>query len=108
MSRSVSAPSSVTKTSPCWNGFIVPGATCAQQVAETGGGQTLAERGRHPARDEDVPRDVYLLSGSPVRRDHHGLLRYHPGVDSESLSQRVGGAGKFSGSLPRRGAQLVG
>src|SRR5699024_5282163 len=47
-----------------------PQATCAQQVAETGGGQTLAERGRHPARDEDVPRDVYLLSGSPVRRDH--------------------------------------
>src|SRR5919202_1487933 len=25
MSRSVSAPSSVTKTSPCWNGLIVPG-----------------------------------------------------------------------------------
>src|SRR3954451_22174605 len=27
MSRSVSAPSSVTKTSPCWKGFIVPGST---------------------------------------------------------------------------------
>src|ERR1700749_43480 len=27
MSRSVSAPSSVTNTSPCWNGLIVPGAT---------------------------------------------------------------------------------
>src|SRR6478609_9987007 len=27
MSRSVSAPSFVTKTSPCWNGFIVPGST---------------------------------------------------------------------------------
>src|SRR3954462_12870385 len=27
MSRSVSAPSLVTKTSPCWNGFIVPGST---------------------------------------------------------------------------------
>src|SRR5829696_2408662 len=27
MSRSVSAPSSVTKTSSCWNGFIVPGST---------------------------------------------------------------------------------
>src|SRR5687768_7314162 len=27
MSRSVSAPSSVTKTSPCWNGFMVPGST---------------------------------------------------------------------------------
>src|SRR6478735_8290925 len=27
MSRSVSAASSVTNTSPCWNGFIVPGAT---------------------------------------------------------------------------------
>src|SRR6266516_5040220 len=27
MSRSVSVPSSVTKTSPCWNGFIVPGST---------------------------------------------------------------------------------
>src|SRR3984893_3663273 len=26
-SRSVSAPSSVTKTSPCWNGLIVPGST---------------------------------------------------------------------------------
>src|SRR5450432_137578 len=27
MSRSVSAPSSVTKTSPCWVGFMVPGST---------------------------------------------------------------------------------
>src|SRR3954451_20335217 len=27
MSKSVSAPSSVTNTSPCWNGFIVPGST---------------------------------------------------------------------------------
>src|SRR3954447_13741117 len=27
MSRSVSAPSSVTNTSPCWNGFMVPGST---------------------------------------------------------------------------------
>src|SRR5215217_4730924 len=27
MSRSVSAPSSVTNTSPCWNGDIVPGST---------------------------------------------------------------------------------
>src|SRR6201991_4459096 len=27
MSRSVSAPSLVTKTSPCWNGFMVPGST---------------------------------------------------------------------------------
>src|SRR5215212_9230432 len=27
MSRSVSAPSSVTKTSPCWKGDIVPGST---------------------------------------------------------------------------------
>src|SRR5580765_5723783 len=27
MSRSVSAPSSVTKTSPCWNGDMVPGST---------------------------------------------------------------------------------
>src|SRR3989441_5935640 len=27
MSRSVSAPSSVTKTSPCWWGLIVPGST---------------------------------------------------------------------------------
>src|SRR5207237_4247185 len=26
-SRSVSAPSSVTNTSPCWNGDIVPGST---------------------------------------------------------------------------------
>src|SRR6476620_593452 len=27
MSKSHSAPSSVTNTSPCWNGFIVPGST---------------------------------------------------------------------------------
>ena len=27
MSRSVSAPSSVTNTSPCWYGLIVPGST---------------------------------------------------------------------------------
>ena len=67
-SRSVSAPSSVTKTSPCCNGLIVPGSTLMygsilssvtlkparlQQRAERRRRQPLAERGNHAAGDEN-------------------------------------------------------
>ena len=68
MSRSVSAPSSVTKTSPCWKGFIVPGstsgrgrtshghreATCAKKLTEGRGRQALTERRCNAAGHENL------------------------------------------------------
>ena len=109
MSRSVSAPSLVTKTSPCWNGFIVPGihvevgvqllhrhaqSAGLQQAAQAGGGQPLAEGGG------DASGDEYVLGR---RRVLHGLLptpggrlrpipthrRTHPDVGSERARART-------------------
>ena len=86
MSRSVSAPSLVTKTSPCWNGFIVPGihvevgvqllhrdaqSARLQQVAQAGGGEPLAEGGG------DASSDEYVLGRRPAL---HGLRSYPRGT----------------------------
>ena len=131
MSRSVSAPSSVTKTSPCWNGFIVPGidvevrvellhghpqAAGPEQVTEARGREPLAEGGGDASGDEDV-------LGRGGRRLHHGLQRYQPrspgtargraarreqpGVERRHLRQRVlrgrQGARPRRRRLPERG-----
>src|SRR6266496_5518631 len=56
MSRSVSAPSSVTKTSPCWNGFIVPGSTFRY-------GSSFCIVTRSPRAVSRLPR---LLAVSPL------------------------------------------
>src|SRR5438874_12313982 len=51
MSRSVSAPSSVTNTSPCWNGFIVPGSTLIY-------GSSFCIEIRKPRALRSLPRDA--------------------------------------------------
>src|SRR5262249_11502216 len=56
MSRSVSAPSSVTNTSPCWNGFIVPGSTFRY-------GSSFCIVTRRPRAFSRLPR---LLAVSPL------------------------------------------
>src|SRR5215211_2640622 len=49
MSRSVSAPSSVTKTSPCWKGFMVPGSTFRY-------GSSFCSETRKPRATSRLPR----------------------------------------------------
>src|SRR3954447_18317225 len=51
MSRSVSAPSSVTNTSPCWNGFIVPGSTFRY-------GSSFCMVTRSPRLESNAPREL--------------------------------------------------
>src|SRR3954452_21821020 len=51
MSRSVSAPSSVTNTSPCWNGFIVPGSTLRY-------GSSFCMVTRRPLPESNAPREL--------------------------------------------------
>src|SRR6478672_7899764 len=59
MSRSVSAPSSVTKTSPCWNGFIVPGSTLRY-------GSSFCMTTRRPRAVSRLPR---LAAVRPLPRE---------------------------------------
>src|SRR5664279_835202 len=59
MSRSVSAPSSVTKTSPCWNGFMVPGSTLMY-------GSSFCMVTRRP---REVSRRPRLEAVSPLPRE---------------------------------------
>src|ERR1700712_822253 len=58
MSRSVSAPSSVTNTSPRWNGFIVPGSTFRY-------GSSFCMTTRSPREVSRLPR---LPAGRPLPR----------------------------------------
>src|ERR1700738_1927089 len=59
MSRSVSAPSSVTNTSPCWNGFMVPGSTLRY-------GSSFCMVTRRPRALSSAPR---LEAVSPLPRE---------------------------------------
>src|SRR5687768_17192223 len=54
MSRSVSAPSSVTNTSPCWNGDIVPGSTLRY-------GSNLSTVTRRPRSASSRPREAAAI-----------------------------------------------
>src|SRR6267154_6622168 len=73
MSRSVSAPSSVTKTSPCWNGLIVPGSTFRYGSNFCSVTRSPRLSSRHPIdaaamplpRDETTPpvTNMYLAIG---------------------------------------------
>src|SRR5919199_1588385 len=81
MSRSVSAPSSVTKTSPCWKGDIVPGSTLMygsslMQVTErprASSRQPIEEAARPLPRLETTPpvTKMYLGIFSPFFRRLH-------------------------------------
>src|SRR5437868_8301655 len=54
MSRSVSAPSSVTNTSPCWNGDMVPGSTLRY-------GTNLSIGARSPRWTSNRPSDAAAI-----------------------------------------------
>src|SRR5262245_46965460 len=74
MSRSVSAPSSVTNTSPCWNGLIVPGSTfrygsdfCAETDRPPALGSRPSEAATMPFPSAETTPPVtntYLATGS--------------------------------------------
>src|SRR6266496_1219870 len=76
MSRSVSAPSSVTKTSPCWNGDIVPGSTLmygSNFCIVTASPRSTSRRPNEAAampfpREETTPpvTKMYLVAFGPV------------------------------------------
>src|SRR4029450_9839533 len=93
-SRSVSAPSSVTNTSPCWNGDIVPGsmlmygsnfwiatfkpratrhAPAPEKPADPRRRDALPEGRHHAAGDEDVARArARFRHPKECRRGHGG------------------------------------
>src|SRR5918994_3384074 len=83
MSRSVSAPSSVTNTSPCWNGLIVPGSTFrygSNFCAETESPRALRRRPSEaatmpfPSAETTPPvTNTYLATGSHRSRGSGGL-----------------------------------
>src|SRR6266436_912465 len=54
-SRSVSAPSSVTKTSPCWNGLSVPGSTFRYGSNFCRLTRSPRLSSRHPIDDAAIP-----------------------------------------------------
>src|SRR6266545_1450007 len=54
MSRSVSAPSSVTKTSPCWYGDIVPGSTLRY-------GSIFSDATERPRAARMLPSDAAVM-----------------------------------------------
>src|SRR4051795_8388957 len=55
MSRSVSAPSSVTNTSPCWNGDIVPGSMLMYGSNFCSATLRPRETRRRPREDAAIP-----------------------------------------------------
>src|SRR3990170_6485033 len=92
MSRSVSPPSSVTNTSPCWNGFIVPGSTLMY-------GSSFWLTTRRPRARNSRPREAAvmpfprLLTTPPVTKTYLVM----------SLGIRTVAAGCRSRGFPRSG-----
>src|SRR3546814_4277396 len=77
-SRSVSAPSSVTYTSPCWNGLIVPGSTLMYGssfiiVTRSPRASRMAAReaAAMPLPREDTTPPVTKTSGVTERSEEH-------------------------------------
>src|ERR687887_456417 len=80
MSRSVSAPSSVTKTSPCWKGLIVPGSTFRY-------GSNFCTCTLSPRAFRSRPSDAAVMplaggDGEPARPRGFGGLEPQLGVDA--------------------------
>src|SRR5574341_504074 len=99
MSRSVSAPSSVTNTSPCWNGLIVPGSTFrygSNFCAETERPRALSSRPSEaatmpfPSAETTPPvTNTYLATGSHRSRPA-GRLALRSGANRAGPSGGVG------------------
>src|SRR5690348_1023098 len=98
MSRSVSAPSSVTKTSPCWNGFIVPGSTFRY-------GSSFCIVTRRPRERRSRPR---LLAVRPLPREEATppVTKMCRVVDSDRPESRC--ARSVTGFQPTRRTPVAG
>src|SRR6266542_4016454 len=89
MSRSVSAPSSVTKTSPCWNGLIVPGSTFRY-------GSSFCSWTRRPRAFSSRPSDAATIplpsaeTTPPVMKTYFGAARVLTGFQGSSGGGRPG------------------
>src|SRR5215831_6698698 len=73
MSRSVSAPSSVTNTSPCWNGLIVPGSTFRYGSNFCSATRRPLLSSRQPMLDAAIPLPSDETT-PPVTKMHFGIL----------------------------------
>src|ERR671927_64225 len=87
MSRSVSAPSSVTKTSPCWNGLIVPGSMFRY-------GSNFCTWTRRPRAFSSRPRDAATM---PLP----SALTTPPVTKTYLVTEFKGSSGFGCGSFPR-------
>ena len=103
MSRSVSAPSSVTKTSPCWNGLIVPGSTlrygsnfwsCTLQAARFEQPPERCGDDSLPQSRDDAPVSQRRTSG-PVRSRDFRVAAAAAGA--------YGSIGRTTSRAPRQG-----
>src|SRR5438874_9940295 len=116
MSRSVSAPSSVTKTSPCWNGLIVPGSTlrygsnfwsCTRSPRAFSKRPSEAATMPFPSADTTPPvTKTYFgaraLTGFQGSTRGGGRLSRRRANKRSELRKRVRGDGAADASQPRR------
>src|SRR6476646_1824547 len=100
MSRSVSAPSSVTKTSPCWNGLIVPGSTLRY-------GSNFWSRTRMPRAFTNRPSEAATMpfpraeTTPPVTKTYFGARALTGFQGSTRCGWRLLRRGSDKGSEPR-------
>src|SRR6201987_5916845 len=92
MSRSVSAPSSVTKPSPCWNGLIVPGSTLRY-------GSNFWSWTRRPRAFSNRPSEAATIplpsaeTTPPVTKTYFGARALTGFQGSSACGRSLGGVG---------------
>src|SRR5579859_101347 len=97
MSRSVSAPSSVTNTSPCWNGLIVPGSTFRY-------GSNFCSWTRRPRAFSRRPSEAATIpfpsaeTTPPVTKTYFGARALTGFQGSSGCGQRTSAASRASAS----------
>src|SRR5438270_6596833 len=105
MSRSVSAPSSVTYTSPCWNGLIVPGSTFRY-------GSNFCNWTRRPLALSRRPRDAATIplpsadTTPPVTKTYFGARALTGFQGSRMGGRRYGRVRGACVRRARRGCRL--
>src|SRR6202162_2161218 len=89
MSRSVSAPSSVTKTSPCWKGLMVPGSTFKY-------GSHFCRVTLKPRLSRRLPMEKAVTpfpseeTAPPVTKIYFGAIRDGPRTESRTYPPSAG------------------
>ena len=100
MSRSVSAPSSVTNTSPCWNGLIVPGSTLRY-------GSNFCTCTLRPRSFSSRPSDAATMPLAERRDDSAGDEDVLHGLRPSASSSRSTGVGSITRPSERRSPRAV-